>query len=444
MNSFEKNNKPKPEIVQDSALEKDQDSRDPSLEERREAFETAIEIALLHAVKRNEGHKGVICEIDIDVFPEEIIASFQEKNPSILKDKDSIASKMLKIYSAGASKNEAERQIRAYDIVKDNEGSEKDLAKVPTLLACEELTVTHDGLKEKLRDEGIDVSAGRIEIMLMDYIKGEDLAMYIVKKIVNHHPELRDLKQVLSDGEYVAFEELHRRMVSALRFSRPGGKHREEHLRMFEEIKIAGQNVDLMISYMERNDIVIEPKILEKLKNTIDLFQKKEFYHGDLHERNIMLELDDQGEMTEVYVIDYGDNRALGDGNLLEQSNDYQIVARYRSVTMNSVERKKKDNEKHLIDLEKLRSRAINKVEWKSIQENLASIKDASDIQSLIDRYIPKITIDSSLHWQLVELLLVDLAKDNRSLVEQYVVMIKNSQAPQFAKNNLSKLLNII
>jgi tRNA A-37 threonylcarbamoyl transferase component Bud32 len=380
----------------------------------------------------------------MDELPQEVVKCLQDKNPDIFRDSGSVATKMLKVYSAGASKAEADRQKQAYDIVDQYDG-DKDIAKVPTLLACEELTITHQELKERLRDEGVDVSGDKIEIMLMDYIQGEDFAMYMTKKIVANHPELRDLAQALKNGEKVPFSVLQERTAAALHFSRPGGKHEEEHLKMFEMNHVFKENAKLAINYMERNNIVIDPRILDKLKNTLDLFEKNGFKHGDLHERNVMLTFDNQGNVVDVYIIDYGKNSVLTNDDYLERSNDYQIVAFYHSVTMTEEERRSEYNKEHLADLEKTRILLVRrKKDWADIQSEIQTAKTPEDIQDIIDCYVSKITIDSGFYWKIVELILVDIAKTDRSLACDYVAFLQSGSFPQFAKNDTLRLLGMI
>ena len=73
---------------------------------------------------------------------------------------------------------------------------------------------------------------------------------------------------------------------------------------------------------MKDNDITIDKRIIDKVINTVNLLNENDIYHNDLHERNIMIKLDKDGNPLDVFIIDFGkaseNERTSTDNNVIK------------------------------------------------------------------------------------------------------------------------------
>jgi len=104
---------------------------------------------------------------------------------------------------------------------------------------------------------------------------------------------------------------------------------------------------------------VLPQKLLDQIKNTVELFHKNELYNNDLHERNVIVQNGDL-EHPQAYIIDYGSatrGKKAPDDETSKPIADEAIVNRLAPLTK-SPETKFKEK---LNETER---------EWKSIVES--------------------------------------------------------------------------
>lgn len=232
----------------------------------------------------NSGNNGVILRIDLEKIPE---------LKKLIGDKtQSKAIKLLKVHRPGEGVKEYVIQTNAFNIV--NTSPEKDkLAKIPAPLLFRDIKLSR-GTSEYLQGQGVEVS-DHAEVLLMDFVEGEDLATKFDKWVI----EKANPDRILPRSNN--FEDLHLAVSQILKFENPGGKATREGDRAYEERKIQMGNADKLYKTLKKTGFSIDAEITTKLKKTIDLLHKNGIYHNDPHERNFMIDKDDI-----PYIVDFG------------------------------------------------------------------------------------------------------------------------------------------
>ncbi len=291
--------------------------KEPETEEK--IIDALIEHMLLeNAEKINEGNNGVIFLVTLDEIDKNLLnylktttnyqAEQEDKQNNEAKE---IAIKMLKIYSGGQGKREFEFQQKAFELIKAAEKTapHKKLAKVPRPYFYRELDISKNkALQEKIKASNINDYRKKIEVILMDFVPGKDLATFLYQEVLKRHPETRHLAQTDSQNKSALEEmdigQLAEETARALKFSYPAHNGPIIDDRV---IRIFNENKGLLINFLKKqydhpeNPFKLPEGILEKLQNTVQLFHSNGFKHNDLHERNILL-----GDDKEIYIIDFG------------------------------------------------------------------------------------------------------------------------------------------
>ena len=68
---------------------------------------------------------------------------------------------------------------------------------------------------------------------------------------------------------------MHQQVAQALKFEVPGRKSWKEENRFFEEQKVFNENRKKIIDYLKDNNVVIDKRILNSVRNTIQFYIKK-------------------------------------------------------------------------------------------------------------------------------------------------------------------------
>ena len=175
-----------------------------------------------------------------------------------------------------------------------------------------------ESIKDKLEKLGIN-GRNKVGIMIEDYIAGENFSLYVYKKIMDETPFLANIRKELSEIQKernIDQEEentVHEQILISLDIKRNilADKYHES-LEVANRLK----------EFMKDHNITIEKKIIDKVVNTVNLLNENNIYHNDLHERNIMLEFGDDGNVSDVFIIDFGkaskDERVSTDNNVIK------------------------------------------------------------------------------------------------------------------------------
>ncbi len=348
MSSFEK-----PSSLPDS-LDKKNKVSERETETREDVAESVLERAIELSWKVNEGNNGIVCLLEMEKMEEGVKEALCQLNERI-REKESLANKVLKIYRPGEGEKEFALQKECWESIESSPDKDKmmqipeplifqDVAvktkeaqnrlekwgfKLPTFTLPKELAerlkekkeeipeglvreidFTEKGLKiinefieEEKRSDSKKVKFKlpevRAELFLMDSISGEDLATILYREVIKRHPGASDWG---NSSEGMSIDQLQDKIAQIFDFKRPGGKHARGEDKIFEEEMVKRQNASEVRKYLiKETDFMIDSEQFDKIEKTITHLNKEGFYHRDLHERNIMF--DEQGE---VYMIDFG------------------------------------------------------------------------------------------------------------------------------------------
>lgn len=437
-----KKNKIESETIQRTIPPKTERNKNQELSKRK--IEQLLLFSIVKARNINQGNNGVIKKINSDDIPAEFFTLLKKLNGVDLENGKDFAFKILKIYTHGKGKQEYESQKKAYELImqKMEESGNEIYARVPKIYYFEEFPVRKD-LEIILNADGIDVSHGKVEIMMMDMIEGEDFATFLYKKVLQNHPKTSHYSE--KDISEMTIESLAEEVSSALDFRIPGGKNNEKGANAYEEEIVFNQNTEKIISFLKKRGIIIDQSILDKVSKTINLFHANGLYHRDLHERNIMF--DKNGE---VYIIDFGES--LMDAQKLNAEevytnplngkvygSDEAIINRYQTLT-ESIEDDYNSDLRSL--LEKLKEIgedddfkiAYEEIKQKITLENVDSL--SSDISSKIFGYANDNFYNAK--FLIIKNFIISLGRKER---EEFILKLLNTKDyPIFFKNKIRLL----
>jgi len=289
----------RPDIEPAAPIDAGQDAEDVE-----SFFDGRLEYALLrHAKKINEGNNGVILRLNLNELPEDLkndLAKMGIEGESVAK--------IIKVYNPGKGKKEFEHQTRAYEIASSKAGDPK-YAQVPRPYLLRDLPIDEE-TQNKIANQSSGFRADkRIEVMVMDYIPGEDLSTQLFKEVIRRHPKTVHLRDSVDD---LNFAELNEEVVRALDFENPGGKARDEGERIHEQLKVRAKNSSKIFDFLLKDGAEIYPQVAEQIGNTIDLMHCDGFTIRDGHHRNFMIAGDmfvRPGAETQppprAYIIDF-------------------------------------------------------------------------------------------------------------------------------------------
>ncbi|HLD27327.1 MAG TPA: lipopolysaccharide kinase InaA family protein [Patescibacteria group bacterium] len=389
----------------------------PPQENKEALAEKLVELALTKGQKINEGTNGVIFEIDLNDCPEEF-TGLLKKNPG-----EKFTAKMLKIYLRGAGEKEARFQQQAFDLVAGQ--NDPELAKIPEIYLYQDFAITNEELKDKLAETGIKENE-RAEVLFMDYIHGQDLATYLYTQILNKEHGTEKNSQWQMD-----FNQLQKLVGELLHFTEPTAKQRTTSELFYLVVK---ENEEKIKEFLKRNDITLAKAILDKVAKTVSLLNKNGIYHNDLHERNIILEQNKQGELTDVYIIDFGDAEQKPDQQ--RPGGDLDMVGRLTDLTKSRQEKKDETLDDLTVKLKRLiehySGKEASPKNRESFEHYKKSIKEALANEDFEDLYSIVFSCDEPEREKFIAAIVLTL---NESEKETMAEFIKNHLGKQKISN---------
>lgn len=158
-------------------------------------LEHSYDLKLLH--KNNEGNNGVILELDLEHFPKrerQKFCKFFDISPT---EEEGVAVKMLKVYSASQAEKEFTAQTMAAEVINNDEELRGRVA-VPKCYYGGDLNLESESFREKLEELGINPTAESLGMIMMEYVKGEDLGTFCFKQFIKinfeQYKELEGMK----------------------------------------------------------------------------------------------------------------------------------------------------------------------------------------------------------------------------------------------------------
>lgn len=345
------------------SMENGQVARKERSPEAIERTRSLIRDILLRGMKKNEGARAVI--ISLRNSEEKIKALMEQLN---LQMGEGEVSKLLKVYQQGAADREFHMHKEAYEIIDQIKDDAGPVARIPKPQLLETVTVTND-LAHSLLGMGVKREVGQeLDVIIMDEIKGVDLATYLYNEVVKRHPDLQDLctpetrHKSPADRlvEPMDFFELSDRVGQALGFARlknPGGDEAQ-----FREQRLQKENAQKLMDFLRRKGIRLPAGVMDAVENTVRQLHQADLYHRDLHERNIML-----GDDGRVWMIDFdtaintreSDPYHRADGS--EYIDDMMLVGMYRGLSQSHEDIVRQKTADVLDGLESYKSRLLER-----------------------------------------------------------------------------------
>ncbi|KKR48338.1 MAG: hypothetical protein UT86_C0007G0017 [Candidatus Magasanikbacteria bacterium GW2011_GWC2_40_17] len=276
----------------------------PEARLKREMLEGQVELALYKFAKKfNEGTSGVVFKIDLNNIPElSGLKDAIEKEGQNIEGAQAI--KIVKIYIPGAGRREFEMQTRAWEIfskAKDKTG----LAKVARPLKFFDIPVDEE-TKKKLRESGVTGINNRVEVIIMDYIPGTDLATLLYREAIRRDNRFAHLRQEVDE---LPFDVLQKEISQEL-FYAPKSKARDATQKQIDAETVWNQNAQILYNLLHHKSFVLNPQVLSQIEKTIKLFHNNGFCFRDGHQRNFLIEGDLEGgpgkQEPRVTLIDFG------------------------------------------------------------------------------------------------------------------------------------------
>ncbi|MCX6778639.1 MAG: phosphotransferase [Candidatus Magasanikbacteria bacterium] len=269
-------------------------------------IDTQIEVILRRAEKINEGNNGIICLINIKDIPElEALRKTLGKREINLDQKQAI--KILKIYKPGTGQKEFELQKKAHEIL--TAANVANTARIPSPIMFRDVAI-ETATQDRLNTMGSKSNSNRAEVIIMDYIPGDDLATFLFREAVKMLPNYADNPESVDQYD---FQSLYRILSEELKFvvpDRSKANMEQAEQQSFEH------NMNLVYKFLQQTGYTKKPEKIEllqkietQIRNAVNLLNQNGLVLRDGHQRNFLISQQD-GE-TQVYVIDFGDARAF-------------------------------------------------------------------------------------------------------------------------------------
>lgn len=366
-----------------------------------------------YAHKINEGSRGIILRIDLTKFSDENLAKL---GIVINRDRGSVF-KILKIENASRAHHEYEMQKRAVQILNTEESQNKGLAQVPNIIRCIDIDLSHNSsIINKLHRGGVDVTKNHstINVIMMDYVPGITLSQYIFKKIIQKIIEKDE------DNNTVKNEIMRWGGDSSAFLSGATFKNFCEFLEKYFNIYLGSgnshiikKNEKLFLSYMEKNEVVLNEEIFDVFRKSVLKLNNNNIYNNDLHEDNVILDLDDDENLRNLFLIDFGE---ASDYRNDENPDDLSIFSAYINFTTT----KEQKNKEKLINSTKRFENSLNRFR----AGNNLSVDRVVYIQRLINLDLKNQDIKS-----MVSRINQELISDNEDyVIIAFMTMLKENK----------------
>jgi tRNA A-37 threonylcarbamoyl transferase component Bud32 len=326
-----------------------------NLAEREELAKKFVEQIIEESQFTDAGAEGLVYRLD----EQAISKDFEEflKAQGVEAEGD-IASKILKVYTRGQGATEFAALQKMWNLIKSLTDS-AGFAKVPKPIFLQEIPVT-ESLKKALSQKRNEIIGSKVEVILMDFIEGDDFSMTLYKKALeiiqkdDFSPESTEGMDFQSLTRYVQDEYSRRNQAAPERIEGP-----------------LGDDASWLQRLLKENGYLPDPSIIQQIKKTVELMQKKGISHGDLHPRNIKI---DNGQ---VYLLDFGKADGswenMSDEDKKERIGDTVLLEWLKSFSQNSQKEFKNKAANYLRDLKKISQKPKISQKFESLRDKLSA-----------------------------------------------------------------------
>ncbi|MDR3582193.1 MAG: lipopolysaccharide kinase InaA family protein [Candidatus Pacebacteria bacterium] len=396
-------------MIKEGAFAENEEEKE-SVESAEDFSEEVVKSLLeAHHEVANAGTKGIILKLLRNELPahvrEAMAAADGEDNPE-----GTLAIKALKIYAFGDAQREYERLKEAREISSATDTKTAPLAKVPRTSGFFEINAG-PGLRDALNNSGAFIGPdGKVGLIIMDFIEGEDLATLLYKEVLKRAPDEGD-PYPPDMIDRLPFDELRWAVSQKLGFAQAGGKSRDENVRAFEDERVKNENEKKLFHALEKSGFVLPEGILSQISNTVARFHKNGFYHNDLHERNVILK-DGDLQHPQTYIIDYGSatrNETLSDDPSRKPADDNGLVKRLRPLVKTAAVKRRESINESTKEWETRFNAFENNPRMKARYDQIAKMVTQSDVANMDAQFGAATSTDTD-----VEIFLSALLKISR------------------------------
>lgn len=277
-----------------------------------------------------EGNNGVIFKFDTKDLSDEDRLTLSETG---VISHSTFAIKLLKLYRPGKGEHEHQMQKLGQTLIETQGDKSKSYARVPKSYRATDILLP-DKFKQHLKSV---TGESRGEVIIMDFVEGKDLAQMMYQHVITHsdHPTAQ---QFAHGVDAMSFDRLHSLVTEILAYAiaKPKGDPTQDYAN---SRKVANDNAQKLTNFLQKNNFKIDVSILEKVRNVLLLWRKNDFFHNDLHPRNIMI--DGNGE---AYIIDFGSAQQDRESKSTHVDDD-SILILLEALTKSFEESRKQGNE---------------------------------------------------------------------------------------------------
>lgn len=393
---------------------------------RKLSAEAILEFRLNEALDRaeifEEGTRAIILEIDAKALSPKMLAYL-----GVLKHEEgrALAGKVFKVFVKADAETELGLQAKSFDLI-NAQPKQSELAGIPRIYFQTDISLkdlTH--LKDQLRHLNMPVP-DKAQIILMDFIEGEDLMTYFYRKLLLKHPGSRFFNNPGS-LKNLRFGTLEPDIVSLLSLESTKSGESPEQVVLKDNY-----NRKLLITTLIRYGISLPDNIFKQVTNTLMVLGKNNIAHNDVHERNIILTFDKRGEINGSYLIDFGSG--LEGGNVPSVSEQLTVLNEYKKL--NITEDVLGQKAKSFLELKKRfvgqGADKERKADWKSYEQTLVELLDGKNGETL-ERIVSSCYVNN--REDFIAALLLNLASKSLENKAKIIELLSNSKfvrQPQF------------
>ena len=394
--------------------------------DKEKIVDAQIERLLIqYGEKINEGNNGVIYLIEIPKEEEE-----REEFSAVLdglevEDTNEKVFKLLKFYRPGTAEKEYKMQKMAYETLQAA-NFDGEIAQTPKVSMFRDLDLSQEAV-DKLTSRGMAGLTEKVEMIVMDFVPGEDLATLLYKEVVRTHPKLVHLASKVDE---LSFDDLQEEVSLALNFKAPGGKARDEGERNFEAEKVANDNAKELMRYLKRNKFNLDPTVGKQIKNVLKVLHDNGIAHRDCHSRNFMLSTQEinKEQVITVHLIDFGaattfqgqltDDVYKHEDGMGRYVQDEQTLKLLEPLMEDASETEKNWREQYQLKLERLEEYLEPRKEWENLFDMIPE-KGSVDYQKIFNYIMPTFPGSEEQRVMVMAVLMKQLIEDEEAALEE-------------------------
>lgn len=402
------------------------DPKEDIIKRRKLSAEAILEFRLNEAIDTaevfEEGTRAIILEIDAKALSPKMLAYL-----GVLKHEEgqALAGKVFKVFVKADAETELGLQAKSFDLIKA-QPEQSELAGIPRIYFQTDISLNDLAqLKEKLNRLNMPV-ADKAQIILMDFIEGEDLMTYFYRRLLSKHPGSRFFNSPDS-LKNLRFGTLEPEVAALLSFKSTQSGEAPEQIVLKDNY-----NRKLLINSLAKYGISLPDNIFKQVANTLTVLGRNGIAHNDVHERNIILTFDEQGEVNGSYLIDFGSG--LEGENIPSVSEQLTVLNEYKKL--NIIEDTLSQKAKSFLELKKRYVGKLadkdKKTDWKIYETTLLELLNGKNGETL-ERVVSSCYVNNREDFIAALLLnLSNKSSENKAKIIELLSKAKFVRQPQF------------